>query len=246
MISSSKNRNMLYQVGTIRSLLNGVYEGDVRFDELAYYGDFGIGTFDAVNGEMIALDGHFYRIDAEGKAHLVLPQMKTPFALVTHFKKTYGTVLEGFDSLGALQTKIASIFESHNIIYALCLNGDFTHIDVRSEHPQPQGHKPLSETISQVQTTFSFDDISGTAVGFWFPEYMKAINVPGFHFHFLDASRRVGGHLFDLKLQSGTLEIMPLYDFGMHLIHTPLFEYVNLDNEDDASIKKVEKKENPD
>ena len=138
MISSSKNRNMLYQVGTIRSLLNGVYEGDVRFDELAYYGDFGIGTFDAVNGEMIALDGHFYRIDAEGKAHLVLPQMKTPFALVTHFKKTYGTVLERFDSLGALQTKIASMFESHNIIYALCLNGDFTHIDVRSEHPQPQ------------------------------------------------------------------------------------------------------------
>lgn len=57
------SRNMLYQVGFIRSLLTGVYEGDVCFDELAHYGNFGLGTFNAVNSEMIALDGCFYRID---------------------------------------------------------------------------------------------------------------------------------------------------------------------------------------
>ncbi len=237
---SSKKRNMLYQVGTIRSLLNGVYEGDIRFDELAHYGDFGIGTFDAVNGEMIALDGHFYRIDAEGKAHIAAPQMKTPFAVVTHFNKTHTYDLDRCGDLNALQEQILSRFESHNIIYALRLRGSFTHIVLRSEHPQPKGHMPLSETISQVKTTFSFHELSGTIVGFWFPEYMKAINVPGFHFHFLDASRQFGGHLLDLQLQHGTLEVMELYDFGMHLIHTPLFEHVNLDREDNAAIKKVE------
>jgi len=79
-------RNMVYQIGTIRSLLTGVYEGDLRFDELAHYGDFGLGTFDGVSGEMVALDGHFYRIDAEGRAHAVDPEMKTPFAVVAHFK----------------------------------------------------------------------------------------------------------------------------------------------------------------
>lgn len=240
MVSSSNNRNMLYQVGTIRSLIGGVYEGDIRFDALAHYGDFGIGTFDAVNGEMIALDGYFYRIDAEGKAHIVAPQMKTPFALVTHFKPTNTYTLDRVNDFSALEEQIGSLLESRNIIYAIRLKGDFASIDVRSEHPQPQGHKPLSETISQVQTNFALKDASGTLVGFWFPEYMRAINVPGFHFHFLDTSRKAGGHLFDLQLRQGTLEIMTLYDFGMHLIHTPLFEYINLDNEDNAATKKVE------
>ncbi|MEA3490552.1 MAG: acetolactate decarboxylase [Campylobacterota bacterium] len=241
-ISTSKNRNMLYQVGTIRSLLGGVYEGDVSFDELAHHGDFGIGTFDAVNGEMIAIDGYFYRIDADGRAHKVSPDMKTPFALVTHFEHKYSYSLDRCSSLAVLENQILSLLKSRNIIYALHLKGDFSSIDVRSEHPQPQGHRPLCETISQVQTSFDFKDIFGAIVGFWFPEYMGAINVPGFHFHFLDRSRQVGGHMFDLSLECGTLEVMPIYDFGMHLIHTPLFEYINLDSENDAAIKKVEKR----
>jgi len=242
LISTSKNRNMLYQIGTIRSLLGGVYEGDMSFDELAHHGNFGIGTFDAVNGEMIAIDGYFYRIDAEGKAHRVSPDMKTPFALVTHFEHRYSYVLDRCSGLEVLEKQILSLLKSKNIIYALHLEGHFSSIDIRSEHPQPQGHKPLSETISQVQTSFTFKGISGTVVGFWFPEYMKAINIPGFHFHFLNRSRQVGGHIFDLHLGHGTLEIMPIYDFGMHLIHTPLFEYINLDGENDAAVKRVEKK----
>jgi len=235
------SRNMLYQIGTIRSLLTGVYEGDLRFDELAHYGNFGLGTFDAVNGEMIALDGCFYRIDAEGGAHVAAPHMKTPFAVVKHFKQTQPYELSKFNDLISLQKHITTILESRNIIYALRLKGNFIRASLRSEHPQPQGHKPLNETIAHVQTTFDFHHIEGTMVGFWFPEYMKAINVPGFHFHFLDASHQLGGHLFNIALQHGILEIMPLFDFGMHLIHTPLFEHVNLNN-NDAAVKKIEEK----
>jgi acetolactate decarboxylase len=234
------SRNMAYQIGTIRSLLTGVYEGDMRFDELAHYGNFGLGTFDGVNGEMVALDDHFYRIDAEGNAHTVEPQMTTPFAVVTHFKKSDQYELNQFKNLNSLQEHITTILESPNIIYALRLRGNFTDIDLRSEHPQPKGYRPLTETISQVQTTFSFEHIKGTMVGFWFPEYMKAINVPGFHFHFLDAAHQLGGHLFNMKIQHDSLEIMPLFDFGMHLIHTPLFEQANLNQSDDAITKKIE------
>ncbi len=182
-------RNMLYQIGTIRSLLTGVYEGDLNFEELAHYGDFGLGTFDAVNGEMIALEGHFYRIDADGNAHAVKPGMKTPFAVVTHFRGAEEYPLDAVTDLQSLQQYIAAKFESKNLIYALRIKGDFVQVDLRSEHPQPPGHKPLGETISQLQNAFSFKNIQGTMIGFWFPEYMKAINVPGFHFHFLDAAQ---------------------------------------------------------
>jgi acetolactate decarboxylase len=234
-------RNMLYQIGTIRSLLTGVYEGDLSFEELAHYGDFGLGTFDAVNGEMIALEGHFYRIDADGKAHPVRSSMKTPFAVVTHFRGAESYPLGGVNDLQSLQQFIAGKFESKNLIYALRIRGDFAQVDLRSEHPQPPGHRPLGETIPQLQRSYSFREVQGNMVGFWFPEYMKAINVPGFHFHFLDAAHTVGGHLFNMQLHSGTLELLTLFDFGMHLIHTPLFEHVNLDTDSDADLKKVEK-----
>jgi acetolactate decarboxylase len=200
-----------------------------------------LGTFDAVNGEIIAVDGHFYRIDADGNAHAVTPEMKTPFAVITHFHGATTYPLGEVNDLQSLQEHISTKFESENIIYALRVTGDFVMVYLRSEHPQPEGHQPLSETIAQLQESFIFKEIEGSMVGFWFPEYMKTINVPGFHFHFLDAAQTVGGHLFDMELRNGNLEVLPLFDFGMHLIHTPLFEHVNLNT--DADINKVEKKQ---
>ncbi len=238
-------RDMVYQIGTIRSLLTGVYEGDLRFDELAHYGDFGLGTFDAVNGEMVALDGHFYRIDAAGHAHPVDPEMKTPFAVVTHFRGAEKRTIGHLEGLASLQRCVSAVFESRNIIYAVRLEGDFIRINVRSEHPQPEGHLPLSETIAQVQTILEFKNVQGVMVGFWFPEHMKAINVSGFHFHFLDAGHAVGGHVFDLRLRRASFEVMPIFDFGMHLLHTSLFEQVDLSRDDDAATGAVEKTPNP-
>lgn len=233
-------RNLVYQIGTIRSLLSGVYEGDLRFDELAHYGDFGLGTFDAVNGEMIALDGEYFRIDAEGYAHRVDPDMKSPFAVMTRFHGTDVFPVQGPLDFAGLKKRILADFESDNIIYAVRIEGAFDHVDARSEHPQPEGHHPLSETISQVQTQLRFDDISGTMAGFWFPQHMKAINVPGFHFHFLGERRDVGGHVFDLKLRDAKVEVMPVFDFGMHLLHTPLFAHANLTLDSDTATRQVE------
>ena len=66
-------------------MLAGVYEGDTFFADLANYGTFGLGTFDAVNGEMIALDDDYYRTDAYGNALPVDPEMKSPFAIVANY-----------------------------------------------------------------------------------------------------------------------------------------------------------------
>ena len=57
-----KNRDVLYQTSTINALLEGVYDGDITFHELKEHGDFGLGTFHALDGEMVALDGNFYQI----------------------------------------------------------------------------------------------------------------------------------------------------------------------------------------
>lgn len=76
----------LFQTSAIGALLDGNYEGDVSFAELGAQGDFGLGTFEALDGEMIGLDGAFYQIKSDGRAYKVDKRMKTPFAVVTFFE----------------------------------------------------------------------------------------------------------------------------------------------------------------
>lgn len=61
----------IYQTSTMLALLDGLYDGVVAFEELQKHGDFGIGTFDQLNGEMIAFDGEFYHLLPDGTAHRV-------------------------------------------------------------------------------------------------------------------------------------------------------------------------------
>ena len=67
----------LFQTSTIDALLDGNYDGDISFAELEANGDFGLGTFDALDGEMVALYGVFYQIRADGRAYPVDGQKKS-------------------------------------------------------------------------------------------------------------------------------------------------------------------------
>ncbi|MBM3118749.1 MAG: acetolactate decarboxylase [Chloroflexi bacterium] len=85
-LNQQKDGDILFQVSTIEALSKGVYDGDVSFKDLKKHGDFGIGTFDGLDGEMVALAGEFYQIKADGKAYAVEDTMVTPFAIVTFFE----------------------------------------------------------------------------------------------------------------------------------------------------------------
>src|ERR671916_2337447 len=82
----ARPHHTLFQTSTIDALLEGEYDGDVSFAELEGRGDFGLGTLDALDGEMIALDGGFYQVRSDGRAYAVERRAKTPFAVVTFFE----------------------------------------------------------------------------------------------------------------------------------------------------------------
>ena len=42
--------------------------------------------------------------------------------------------------------------------------------------------------------------VKGTLVGFRCPAFVKGINVPGYHLHFLTEDRKAGGHVLDLRV----------------------------------------------
>ena len=65
------NTEILYQYSTIGSLLEGVYDGEITFAELKDHGDMGLGTYNALDGEMIELDHRFYQIKSDGVVYEV-------------------------------------------------------------------------------------------------------------------------------------------------------------------------------
>src|SRR3954468_10827922 len=84
-----------FQASTLDSLFAGRLEGDLTFPELAGHGDLGIGTLNALDGEMIAVEGRFMRADADGAISDVPPEARTPFAVVTFFKPSESFSAEG-------------------------------------------------------------------------------------------------------------------------------------------------------
>src|ERR1700757_1765539 len=75
----------VYQTSTMGALLDGVYDGDVTIRELLRHGDFGLGTFNGLDGEMLVLDGVCYQLRSDGSAQVAESDQRTPFGVVTWF-----------------------------------------------------------------------------------------------------------------------------------------------------------------
>ena len=201
----SHQPGVVYQNSTIDALLDGNYEGEVTFRQLRKHGDFGIGTFDAVDGEMVALDGKFYQVRSSGAVTVVDENALTPFSAVTFFKADGSYPLVVKASYLQLQAVLDGVRLSQGRPCAIRVDGHFSSIRVRSVSKQSPPYPPLAEVVKG-QSEFTLTDVDGTLVGFWFPESMRHVNVPGYHFHFITADRRAGGHMLALQLESGTVQ----------------------------------------
>ncbi len=184
----------LYQVGTIESLSAGDYAGRETFATLARHGDFGLGTFTDLDGEMLALDGRFYQVKSDGVVRRVSPGEKAPFAQVVFF--TGGLDLGRVDGLGleALGKALAGRLPDPTRFYAVRLDGLFGALTLRSVPAQGRPWPPLAEAVKR-QATFPLADVAGTLIGIYSPPGASALSPTGWHFHFLSADGRHGGHV---------------------------------------------------
>ncbi len=201
-----RDKELLMQTSTIEALLGGVYGGHIALTELREYGDFGIGTFDRLDGEMVVHQGTVYQVRADGKVYLPPLSTTTPFAAVTFFGADQQVAIPGPLSLEELYAFIDRQAPNQNMIQAIEITGRFASIRTRSVPAQEKPYRPLVE-IAREQPEFNYSEISGVLVGFRCPPFMARLNVPGYHLHFLDDERKVGGHLLDLNIESGTLKI---------------------------------------
>lgn len=235
----SPDANHLYQVSTINALLEGGYDGNITCGDLLKQGDFGIGTFDGLDGEMIALGGKIYRISSDGAASEVDGNEKSPFACVTFFRPEREVVLKESLNLKNLEDYLDRILPSRNIFYAIRLDGVFGYVKTRSV---PRQNKPYPRLVDVVknQPLFELREVEGTVVGFRCPDYIQGINVPGYHFHFITADRKSGGHVLALEMTGLRIKIADIHDFHM-ILPRGAFYGLDLDGPKSNELRKVEK-----
>jgi acetolactate decarboxylase len=234
----------LFQVSTSGALVQGVYERAVSNSLLLNYGDFGLGTFENLDGEMVVLDGAIYQVRSDGKVTKIEKDVGTPFAVVTHFVADQDQMIENASSFKDL-TKICDRYrDSDNLFYAFRIDGHFGHVHTRAMRETLEG-LPLAKAAA-IQPEFEFTGVDGTLVGIWAPQFSSALNIAGYHFHFLSEDRSKGGHLLECSGKHLRIRVERLNDFHLSLPESEEFLRADLTKDtstDLAYAEQVHKKE---
>lgn len=232
--------NEVYQTSTMGALLAGVYEGDVTIRELLRHGDFGLGTFNALDGEMLVLDGVCYQLRSDGSATVADPAELSPFAVVTWFHADHTIDVSAPSDAAALKAIVDKSVASTNLMVAIRVTGEFSEVHTRTVTAQHKPYRPFTEATKH-QHEVRFSDVSGTLAGFRTPAYEQGISVAGYHMHFIDAERGSGGHALDYRISRGTVEICVRSELHLSLQRTPQFLGAEVSGADvDSQIRQTE------
>lgn len=239
-VAAEDDEDILFQVSTIDALMQGVFDGFYSFDDLMTHGDFGIGTFDALDGEMIALDGDYYQVKADGVAYPVQDDMTAPFATVTHFDVDQTVAVQNASNLTELSSQIDQYLPSRNMFYALRIDGTFPYVRTRSVPGQEKPFPRLADAVMN-QSVFNFTNVTGSVVGVWAPDFVKGVNVPGYHLHFITEDRKAGGHVLEIQVDNAIAQLDITPGFAMELPTSGDFYSVDLSGDLQEELEKIEK-----
>jgi acetolactate decarboxylase len=211
----------LFQVSTSGALVAGRYEGIISAETILRHGDFGLGTFANLDGEMVVLDGSVYQVKGTGEVLEAAPDAAAPFAIVTRFAPQVEIGIDAVATFSDLERHCDALRQSGNIFYAFRLDGHFDYVRTRVVNPPQDGAGLLD--AAKAQSEFRFTDVDGTLVGLWSPGFSSAFSVAGYHFHFISNDRQHGGHLLDCRAGPLELKLEALTDFHLALPETESF-----------------------
>ena len=198
----------------------------------------GLGTFEGLDGEMVVVDAHFFQVRSDGSVREAPDNVLIPFAAVTAFSPDKSVTLENCPDLSFLTSRFDTLRQTDNFFYALRVDGTFEYIHARAMRRTKEG-LPLLQAAA-VQPEFEFNNVAGTLVGFWTPEYAKALNVPGYHLHFISEDRTRGGHLLQCRGRNLRLQIQREGDYHVVLPETDDFLKADLRRDPSAALAKAE------
>ena len=238
----SAENNTLYAYSTIDALLTGAYDGNLSIGELKKQGNFGLGTYNNLDGEMILLDGRFYHAHADGKVTIDYDNVKTPLAYVTTFNDNTSNHLDSLhhlNTLAQIETTIDSQIDSKNYFYAIRITGLFNQVVTRAIAPQDKPYKPLAELV-KTQSVFTSEQIEGTLVGIRSPGFSKGFSVVGYHWHFISKNEEFGGHVLKADLLAGSAKIQTITKIKLDMPDSEEFQHADQLQDRTTDLHSVE------
>ena len=229
----------LFQVSTSTALVKGVYKGVVTIGQLRQHADFGLGTFDGLDGEMLALDSHFYQIRGSGEVTEAGDDARVPFAVVTTFRAERESTIDRVEGFDALAARLDGMRRTANLFCAVRIDGRFSRIKSRAVCKAATGVSLVKAASRQAE--FEFTNVGGTIAGFWTPSYARSINIAGWHLHFVTADRSGGGHLLDCQGVDLRVQVQDLDDVRIALPETAAFLQADLSQDPSRDLDVAER-----
>ena len=208
--------NEIYQYSIMSALMDGVGSRGIPVSQLLANGDFGLGTFQYMAGEMIVFDGRLWQMNSDGTVYPIDPtndHIISPFAVITRFQPTLHTTVS-ITGKHDLAEQLSGLFPTaRNLFVAIRIDGAVKSVTVRTAAGQQYPGQKLVE-ISHAQVVHTFSG-PGTLVGFRSPEYIQGIGVAGVHLHFITADLKQGGHV--LEIEADDVELRAAVMSRVHL-----------------------------
>ena len=210
------DKDTVFQLAAFNTFSTGKYAGVMPYSELEQHGDFGIGTFDGLNGEMIALNGVFYQIPSSGVPKEVDATQTSPHATVTYFEADKNFTVAGLNYSELKEFLDGQLSSSKDVIYAIKISGTYDYIQARSPEKQVEPYPNLTDAL-KTQAIFNFTDVSATAVGYWFPSSMNGVDPAGYHLHIITDDHTAGGHLLECIINNATIQVDVINKYNLVL-----------------------------
>lgn len=229
----------LHQFSFVDALVAGLYEGAFAASAVLTHGDFGVGCGDALDGEIVLLDGVMHLCRGDGSVVDVASDALLPFAEVSHFRPTHTQEVSDLTELD-FDGVVDSLTPSGNLFYAIRVDGDFERMTVREAVRQQQPYRGLADAVKD-QHEGTSGPTTGTLIGFRGPDVFQGLSVAEFHLHYIDDARGFGGHVMDFRLRSGMLALEAYDTFTLHLPEVASYLSAPLRRHDsDAEIRQAE------
>jgi acetolactate decarboxylase len=229
----------LFQVSTSAALVEGLYLGAVRVSRLLRHGDFGLGTFIDLDGEMVVLEGVCYRVASDGAVKNVEGDRLIPYAVVTRFNAEFAMPSQQFNSFSELVAVCDALRSTENVFYAFRVEGKFSFVKTRVM--KAVSHGTGLKAASSGQAEFTFEDQDGILVGLWSPGFAGSFSVPGYHFHFLSADRKRGGHVLECRSVDVTIGGCAMHEMHVSLPETAEFLKADLSRDPSDDLMSAER-----
>ena len=237
-VDLDRNHGVLHQFSLSTAIVEGVHSGATTIGEIRKHGDLGLGTYENLDGEIVAIDGQFYQVTSEGNVRLMDDSAPSPFATVTRFAAGLEKRQGPCRDLEELSSICDGLRRSQNIFYAFRITGTFEAIHARSMCRASPGISLVQ--ASTTQREFKFRKVSGSIVGFWTPSYATTLSIPGYHLHFLSDDHKSGGHILNVTGGLVTIQAQELYELHVTLPKTEEFLKADLTRDPSKDLARAE------